>query len=139
MTTIAHDARPAEPAAASRATFLRRVLLADALACLGAGAVTLIGSSWLAPHLGLPPALLAGAGAILLPVAALIALVATRDPVPAAGIRGIVAINVLWVAASLGVFLVPGITPTLLGTAFILAQAGLVAAFAVVEARLAAT
>ena len=139
MTTLTHDFRPEDRDAVARPPLLRRVLLADALACLGAGAVTLVGSAWLAPHLGLPAALLAGAGALLLPVAALIAVVATRDPVPAGGLRAIVAINLLWVAASLGLFLVPGIDPTLLGAAFILAQAILVAAFAAIEARLALT
>jgi hypothetical protein len=115
----------------ARATFLRRVLQVDAATCLGTGALLALGAGWLERYLGLPAWLLFHSGLSLFPIAAFMGWVATRAPVPVAGVRLIVWGNAAWVLASLlvlGVF-----SPTSLGHAFVLAQAAVVALLARLE------
>lgn len=114
-------------------TLLPRLLLVDAASCAALGALLALVPTPVAGLTALPPALLLGAGLSLLPVAAFIAWVATRTPVPVAGVRVVVAGNLLWVAASL-VLLVSGwIAPNALGTAFVAGQALVVALLAGLE------
>jgi hypothetical protein len=107
------------------------VLRLDALTCVAMGVALVAAGGTLAPWLGLPPALLRGAGLALFPCAALM-LIAARRP-SAALIRVIVAGNLAWVAASLAVVLL--LAPTPLGIGFVLAQAVVVALLAALEAR----
>jgi hypothetical protein len=106
---------------------LRRVLLVDAMASGACALLALVAADWLSPHLGLSPAFLRGAGLILIPFVALLLAVAARgtDSRPAVGI--IIAFNVLWVLASVGVLVTGGVAPTGLGIAFVLVQAAVVA------------
>jgi hypothetical protein len=115
--------------------FLRRVLLADALASGATGALALLAAAPLSGLLGLPPGLLRGAGALLLPYAAVVAWLALRRAgPPRAGVWAVVAVNAAWAAESVGLLLSGWVAPTALGVAFVLAQAAVVAGFAVLQA-----
>jgi hypothetical protein len=109
-------------------TFLRRVLLADAIVSGAAGVLMIAGAALLAPLLNLPQPLLLWAGAILMPwFIALIAL-ARSSRIPRAGVRAVIAVNALWVAGSIAaLFLIP---LSALGYAFVTAQAVAVGVFA---------
>lgn len=104
-------------------TPLRQSLLADALASGATGLLLLLTATWLHPLLGLPSALLRGAGLFLLPFAA---WVASQHDSRRAG--WVVAINSLWVVDSL--LVIVWLRPTVWGTLFVLAQAAVVGALA---------
>lgn len=114
-------------------TFLRRVLIADAVAGAVAGLALLAGAGAVADLLGMPASLLRYAGAALLPVAAFIAFVATRARLPRAGVWIIIAVNALWTVESLILLFSGWVHPTLAGQVFIVAQALMVAGFAELE------
>lgn len=116
-------------------SFLQRVLVADAALCLVAGLVLAGGAGLGAGLLGLPAGLLRGAGLVLLPFAGFVAWLARRPRPPRRAVGALVAVNVAWVIASLLLLGSGWIAPTALGSAFVLAQAALVAAFAALEAR----
>ncbi|HVY56660.1 MAG TPA: hypothetical protein VHA77_02295 [Xanthobacteraceae bacterium] len=115
------------------AVFVRRVLLLDAATCVGMGVLLTGFSSALAPVLGLSAALLFWAGLLLIPSAALMVLAASGERFrPALG-RLVVLGNAVWVVASFAVLLET--EPTLLGSAFVIAQAIVVAGIAALEWR----
>ncbi len=112
--------------------FLKRVLLLDAASCLGMAAVLIPGASLLSGPLGLPPALLAAAGALLIPCGLFMGWVATRNLAAPAFVWLVIVGNVLWVAKSLAVaFVFAGVTA--LGIAFVLAQAAVVLVLTLLE------
>ncbi len=113
---------------------LQRILAADAALCAIAGLALVAGAGLAAGLLGLPPGLLRGAGLALLPVAGFVAWLARQPATPRRGVELLVALNLAWVAASLLLLVSGWVSPTGLGTAFVLAQAALVAAFAAMEA-----
>lgn len=113
---------------------LRAALVLDAAASGAAGIVMLAGAGMLAPLLGLPAGLLAAAGAALLPFALAVGLLARRTAPPRGLAWAVVAVNEAWVVASIVLLLGGWVTPTALGVAFVLAQAAVVAAFAVLQA-----
>ena len=116
-------------------SFLHRVLVLDAALCAIAGLALLAGAGLVAGLLGLPAGLLRGAGLALLPVAAFIVWLA-RQPTPSRlGIKALVGLNLAWVAASLLLLASGWVSPTMLGTGFVLAQAAMVAVFAGLEAK----
>ena len=111
------------PLSSASPSFLSRVVAADAVISGTTGLALAVFAGPLESVLGLPAALLRGAGLALLPFAAVVLGIARRDPVPAGGVKGIMAANVVWVAAS-ALLLVSGwVSPTALGTAFVVAQA----------------
>jgi len=112
---------------------LRRVLLADAVSSAAAGLLMLFGAGTLAGPLGLPSALLAGAGIALLPFAAALLFLATRPAIPRLALWAVIAANALWAVESVALPLTGWIAPTGLGQLFIFAQALVVAAFAEAE------
>lgn len=120
---------------ATSPSFLHRVLVLDAVLCLAAGLALLAGAGLAAGLLGLPAGLLRGAGLALLPVAAFIVWLVRQPTPPRRALRALVALNLVWVAASLVLLLSGWVSPTILGTGFVLAQAVMVAAFAVLEAK----
>lgn len=82
-------------------------------------------SAWLA----LPKPLLLAAGAFCLAWAVVVGL-AARSPAPSrAGLRAIIALNLLWVVDSVVLLVTGWVTPSELGLAFVLAQAAAVLAF----------
>jgi len=113
--------------------FLRIILLVDAATCTAAGLLMLLGAGLLDMLLGLPVSLLRYAGASLLPFAAFIAFVATREYPARAAIWAIIIANVAWVIGSFELPFTGWITPTLLGTLFVTAQALAVAVLAALE------
>lgn len=112
--------------------FLKRVLLLDAASCLGMGLGLVAGAAMLAGPLGLPAALLSGAGLSLIPIGLFMAFVATRSAPPAAFVWLIILGNVGWVVQSIALV---GLAPTIsmLGIAFVLAQAAFVTLLACLE------
>ena len=112
---------------------LRRALLVDAVATAGMGALLAAAPALLDGWLGLPGTLLRGAGLALLPFAALLAWVARRPRIPARLAWTLVILNVLWAIDSVVLPLTGWIDPTALGTAFVIAQGLVVAAFAWIE------
>ncbi|MDQ3806299.1 MAG: hypothetical protein M3416_21030 [Acidobacteriota bacterium] len=110
--------------------FLRRVLLADAATSGASGLLMTLGSGPLGDLLGVPPPLLRYAGLSLLPFAALVAYLATRERLPRPAVWAVIALNALWAADSILLLVGGWVGPTALGYAFIVAQALVVAAFA---------
>jgi hypothetical protein len=113
--------------------FLQRVLCADAATCVATGLLLLFGASTLEPWLGLPPMLMRYAGASLLPIAAFIAFVATRDASPRILVWAVIAGNAAWTFDSIALLFTGWVAPTALGIAFVVAQAVVVALFAELE------
>lgn len=107
--------------------FLRRVLLADAIVSGAAGVVMMLGAAPLAPLLNLPEPLLLIAGASLMPWFLALITLSRLEAVPRGGVRAVIAVNALWVAASIAVLFVT--SPSALGYAFVIAQAVAVGVF----------
>src|SRR5687767_1030147 len=112
--------------------FLPAVLWTDAASCLASGVLQLAAAPLLARWLGLPQDLLAATGWVLVAVAAFAAWLASRRPVPRAGVYLLVAGNVGWVLGCVELAFAGG-TLTGLGLAYLLAQAAAVAAIAGLE------
>ncbi|WP_046863537.1 hypothetical protein [Microvirga massiliensis] len=112
--------------------FLRYALLGDAVASGAMGLLSLGGAGLLAAPLGLPEMLLRMTGLILVPYAAAVAWLGTR-PVASASrwaVWAVIAANVMWVVDSAILLLAGWVSPTSLGTAFVILQAVVVAGFA---------
>jgi len=110
-------------------TFLRYALLADAVASGATGLLMIVGAGLLEGLLGLPTALMREAGHVLLPYVAFVAWAGTRETISRPAVQAIIAMNVLWVIGS-AVVLFAFVAPTLLGYAFVIAQAIVVGVFA---------
>ena len=110
--------------------FFRQVLFVDAVVSGAAGLLMVAGAPFLAPLLGLPAGLLFYAGLALFPFVALLVVVARRGSALRLLLIDIIAINALWVAASFGLLVSGAVAPTLLGYAFVIAQALAVAVLA---------
>ncbi|MGY1707707.1 hypothetical protein ACI79C_24355 [Geodermatophilus sp. SYSU D00697] len=111
---------------------LRPALRLDAVVTGLNGAAYLLAASPLADLLGLPAGWLRGIGVFLLAFAAAVWLVGTR-PAPAA-VRTVVTANALWAAGSVVVVLAGLGSPTTVGAVWLVLQALVVAAFAVLQA-----
>ena len=114
----------------NRNTFLRYALLADAVASGATGLLLIAGADLLTALLGLPVAMMREAGLLLVPYVALVAFVGTREAISRPAVQAIIALNVLWVAGSIGLLMSGYVAPTALGTAFVIAQAVVVGVFA---------
>ena len=110
--------------------FLRFALIGDAVASGATGLLMTLGAGFLAGLLGLPESLLRWAGLILLPYAAGIAYLGTRQRLSRGAVWAVIAINVAWVAESMLLLLGSWVNPMGLGYAFVLFQALVVAGFA---------
>lgn len=117
----------------SLSVFLRRVLAADAVSCLGMGVLCAAGAGVLAAPLGLPRALLLEAGLVLLLCAAVIGWIASRATAPRALVMVVILGNVGWVLGSLLLLVSPFVAPTTLGGVFVVAQAAAVAVITELE------
>lgn len=115
-------------------SLLQRSLLVDALASGAFGLALVAGAGLAAAPLGLPEALLRGAGAVLLPFAALVLWLARLPVPPPPAVQALIAGNLAWVAASLLLLASGWVRPTPLGQLLVVAQALLVAGFAVAQA-----
>ena len=110
-------------------SFLRYALLADAVAGGPVGLILAVAAGPLENLLGLPLTLLRYAGWFLFVFAAVIFLLWTQKQPSSVAIWIVIALNALWVAGSIGLLFVSSITPSGLGYAFVIFQAGLVAVF----------
>ncbi|HKU98593.1 MAG TPA: hypothetical protein VJR58_25090 [Vineibacter sp.] len=110
--------------------FLRQVLLGDAVFALGGVILMLPAAPLLGPLTGLPAGLLMGAGLLLLPFAATVGLLARKADASARVLIGVIVIEALWAAASIGLLLLGSVTPNGLGIAFVVGQALVTAVFA---------
>jgi hypothetical protein len=108
--------------------FLRRALLADAVASAGTGLLMAFGAGFLDALLGLPTILLREAGIFLLPYAAFVGWLGTRARLPETAVWLVIVGNAAWTLASIA--LLVWVAPTALGYAFILGQALVVGLFA---------
>lgn len=122
---------PSVPAA-PRAGILRPALLLDAAVSGANGVVYLAAAGPVGELLGLSPALLRGVGAFFLVWAVLVWAVARRPR--RAAVTGVIAGNAVWAADSLVVAAAGWGDPTAVGTAWIVLQALVVAAFAALQA-----
>jgi hypothetical protein len=111
-------------------TFLRYALLADAIASGATGLLMIAGAGVLEGLLGLPAALTREAGLLLVPYVAFVAWVGTREAIARPAVQTVIALNVLWVFGSIGLLMSGWIAPTVLGYAFVIAQAIVVGVFA---------
>jgi hypothetical protein len=110
--------------------FLRNVLIADAISCLATGAAQLAFTQQLAQLLHLPALLLTSTGAFLLAYAAIVAFVATRNPLPRPLVWLFVIGNAGWAIACVALLASGQFAPTALGMSWVLAQAACVAILA---------
>ncbi len=115
------------------ARLLKFALFADAGASLALGVLQLLLPSMLTQQLGLPTLLLTGTGLFLLGYALILVLLASARQVWAAAIQFIVIGNVGWTVACVALLASSSVAPTLLGTAFIVAQAAAVLLFAYLQ------
>ncbi|MCR0984617.1 hypothetical protein [Roseomonas populi] len=108
---------------------LRNALVLDAVASGATGALGLLAAGPLSGLTHLPPGLLRGAGAVLLPYAAFVLWLGLRTALARGLVLAVVAINALWAVESGLVLALGWVQPNALGAAFVLAQAVVVAAF----------
>lgn len=104
-------------------TFLRNVLLADALISGATGLLMVLGAGFVTEMLGLPETLLRFTGLSLLPFAAVVAWLATREASPRGAVWAVIAFNAAWAIDSIVLLLSGWVAPTALGLAFTIAQA----------------
>ena len=112
-------------------SFLRRVLALDALTSAVMGALLLLAP--LSSLLGVDPSLLKWAGLSLLPFAAFVGWLASREVPPRIGVWAVILINALWVIDSFALLATDWSDLTLLGRGFVVVQAVAVAVFAELE------
>jgi hypothetical protein len=106
--------------------FLRNALLVDAAASGATALLMIAGAGLLDGLLGLPAALLRGAGLVLVPYVAFVVWAGTHTPIQGGAVWAIIVANAAWAIASIAL-LVGFLSPTLLGTAFVIGQALVVA------------
>ena len=117
----------------SSSSWLRRVLAIDAVSSAAMGLGLLVLAPTLAPLLNLPLDLLREAGAILLPFAALVGYLASREQPARAGVWIVIALNAVWTVDSIVLLLSGWVEPNGLGYAFVIGQAVVVGVFAELE------
>lgn len=109
---------------------LRLALKLDAVASGAIGVLSLAAGPVLEDRLGAPLAVLWPVGVALVAWAAALWIVATRAEVSGTAARSVVALNLLWVVASVVAVAGDWMSLTALGTAFVLLQAAAVVIFA---------
>ena len=109
---------------------LKRALIADAVITGATGLGLVAGAGLLATLFGMPDQLLRYAGLSLLPFAAFVGALARQEHVSRTAVRVVIAANALWVVDSLLLLFTGWVAPSVLGYAFVIGQALIVAAFA---------
>ncbi|GAB7189649.1 hypothetical protein NUM3379_03550 [Kineococcus sp. NUM-3379] len=133
MTTSTVPAGRAS-AAGTASPLLRPLLCADAAVTGLNAAAYLAAAPLLAGVLGLPGGALRAAGAFLLTYALAVLYLGTRARPPRGAVVVVVAVNALWALGSVFLAVTGWHEPTGAGTAWVLAQAAVVATFAVAQA-----
>ncbi len=134
-SSTGNPTRTGAPIATPADSTLRRLLALDAATCAAMGVALMTAAGPVAAAPALPEPLLFLAGAVVMPIAAFMALVALREQVPAVGALLVVAGNALWAAASLGIIVAGLVVPNALGLALVIAQALAVTVLAGLEYR----
>lgn len=111
-------------------TFLRRVLLLDAVSSGAMGILLLTAGGTLAGLLELPAELLKEAGWVLVPFALAVGFLATRARLPRAAVWAVIAVNAVWAVDSVLLLFTGWVQPNSLGYVFVLGQAAFVAVMA---------
>lgn len=114
-------------------SFLRRVLMLDAVASGAMGVALVLLAPVVAPWLDLPPALLREAGIVLIPFAALVGYLASRARPPRLGVWAVIVANAIWTIDSIALLFTDWVAPNAFGHAFIIGQAVVVGIFADLE------
>ena len=114
-------------------TFLRRVLLLDAVSCGGMGLLLVTCNGLLSGLLSLPVGLLREAGVVLLPFALLLAFMSTRARLPRALVWAVIVVNAIWAIDSVVLLFTGWVQPNLLGYLFVAGQATFVAVIVELE------
>jgi hypothetical protein len=112
---------------------LRKALLADALLSGFTGLALAFAAAPLSTPLGLAVGLLRWSGIILVPFAAFVARLATRERLQRPVVFAVVACNALWALDSVLLLVTGWVEPTILGEVFVVAQATVVAVLAELE------
>jgi hypothetical protein len=110
------------------APLLRNALGLDAIASGATGLLMAAGAGPLSTLLGLPAALLTGAGIACLAWAAFVGWASRRAELASAVVWTIIALNAVWVVESVLILLLGWVQPTTLGVAFVVGQAAAVLA-----------
>jgi len=127
MTTVATGART------DRTRFLRTALRIDALVTGAAGLAYIAGAGVLDSVLGVPPPALVIVGAFFVAWCAALLALARQDRPNRTAVWTVIALNAVWAVDSLVSVAAGWIDPTGVGTALVVAQAVLVAAFAAAQ------
>lgn len=112
---------------------IRRVLWLDAVTGAGSAALSLGLPGLVSAMLGAPVALVQGSAWLVLVFVAFIGWLLARPVLPLRGLRLLAGCNAAWVLASVGLVLAGGLGLTVLGVAYVLAQAALVAVLAALQ------
>jgi hypothetical protein len=115
------------------ATFLRRVLLLDAVSSGAMGVLLLTCSGMLAGLLNLPANLLSEAGIVLVPFALAVGFLGTRARMARTAVWAVIGVNAVWAIDSVVLLFTGWVQPNLLGYAFVIGQAAFVALMAELE------
>jgi hypothetical protein len=110
--------------------FLRRAFLLDAVVSGSAGLLMAAGAVPLHGLLDLPVSLLRIAGLVLIPYALELAWFSKRSRLAAPAVWAVIATNLAWAAASIGILVAGTVHPNALGYAFVVVQAVAVAGLA---------
>lgn len=110
--------------------FLRRAIQGDAIFSGASALLLALGAGALAPWLNLPEALLRETGLFLIAYAALVGWLGTRQAMPKPLVVIVIVGNAAWTLASIALLFSGTVTPNLLGEAFVVLQAVVVAALA---------
>lgn len=114
-------------------SFLKFALVADAVASGATALLLAAGAGSLSGLLALPEPLMRYAGLFLLPYAVIVGWVGFRSEIPRNGVRSIVAANIGWSVGSMALLASGAVSPSLLGSLFVIGQAVVVAAFAILQ------
>jgi len=111
-------------------SFLRRVLALDAVSSGGMGLALITFAPLLGSWLNLPTELLRQSGIVLLPFAAFVGYLASREQPSRVATWVVVALNAVWTIDSVLLLMSDWIAPNALGYAFVIGQAVIVGIFA---------
>ena len=116
-------------------SFLRRVLVVDAVFSGVSGIAMIALAEMLAGLLQLPVELVSEGGIVLLPFAAFVGFVASRSEPSRFAVWTIIAINIVWAVDSIVLLFTGWVAPNALGYAVVIAQAAGVLVLADLEYR----
>lgn len=117
-------------AAIANSISLRHAVLADGVISGAMGVLLFAASGPLSGLLGLPAAFLFWVGLALLPWMAALVLIARKERLSGGAVETVIALNALWVLASIALIVADPFGMTALGIAFVVAQALAVTVFA---------